>query len=479
MPAPSGSIKVSSVTLTQILIFALLGLAAGRLYGRVSRGWLLFTASVLAVFWLQPALLVRNLPFVLPAVTLGLAVAVWALTRERGEKLSREDLWAAGALAALVLLVAATRFVEPLGNLLAVRAPGIDFVLVLLAALALASAAAYAVRGRNWALNGGVLVIIALLVVLKAEPSATNASAALRTLTGQDPALATPLDLGWLGFSYVAFRLIHVLRDRVAGRLPQVSLPDFVICIVFFPALTAGPIERVERFAPQLQAEFVLGSEQLLAAGRRLFEGLFMKFVLADGLAFFALNAANAYQIDSTMWMWVALVGFAFRIYFDFAGYTSIAIGLGLLFGVLLPENFDRPYRKPNLTAFWSSWHITLAQWFRAYYFNPLTRWLRSRSVPVWAVILLAQLSNMALIGLWHGITWNFFAWGLWHGVGLFAHNQWAAFAKARQLAAPLASVYLSTLATFVYVSLGWVWFALPQPSDAARVFAVLFGGAQ
>ncbi len=467
------------MTLTQILIFAALGLAAGRLYGRVSRAWLLFVTSVLAVFWLQPALLVRNLPFLLPALTLGLSVAVWMLTRERGEKLSREDKLAAGALAGLMLVAAATRFVEPLSELLAVRAPNIDFVLFLVAVLAGVAAAAFAARGRNLALNGAVLFIIALLIVLKAEPLAAGAAAGLRSLTGQDSALATQLDLGWLGFSYIAFRLIHVLRDRVAGRLPQVGLRDFVTFIVFFPALTAGPIERVERFAPQLTAEFALGSEQLLAAGRRLLEGLFMKFVLADGLAFFALNATNVHQIDSTVWMWFVLVAFAFRIYFDFAGYTSIAIGLGLLFGVLLPENFERPYRKQNLTAFWNSWHITLAQWFRAYYFNPLTRWLRTRNVPVWAVILLAQVTTMALIGLWHGITWNFLAWGLWHGAGLFVHNQWATLMKARKLPQGAWVGWASTALTFVFVALGWVWFALPQPADAARVFAVLFGGGQ
>jgi alginate O-acetyltransferase complex protein AlgI len=467
------------VTLTQILVFAALGLVAGRVYGRVSRGWLLFVASVLAVFWLQPALLVRNLPFVLPVLTLGLAVAVWTLTRERGEKLSREDKLAAGALAGLVLIVAATRFVEPLSNLLAVRPPGLDFALILLLALAAVVAGAFAARGRNLALNGAVPFIIVLLVTLKAEPLAAGAAAGLRSLTGQDPALATPLDLGWLGFSYIAFRLIHVLRDRVAGRLPAVSLRDFVTYIVFFPTLTAGPIERVERFAPQLQGEFRLGSEQLLAAGRRLLEGLFMKFVLADGLAFFALNATNAHEIDSTTWMWVAVVAFAFRIYFDFAGYTSIAIGLGLLFGVLLPENFERPYRKQNLTAFWNSWHITLAQWFRAYYFNPFSRWLRTRSVPVWLVILLAQLSTMALIGLWHGITWNFLAWGLWHGAGLFVHNQWASLMKTRALQQGAWVSWASTALTFAFVALGWVWFALPQPADAAHVFSVLFGGGQ
>jgi D-alanyl-lipoteichoic acid acyltransferase DltB (MBOAT superfamily) len=297
-------------------------------------------------------------------------------------------------------------------------------------------------------------------------------------LTGQDPSLASPIDFGWLGFSYIAFRLIHVLRDRLAGRLPSVSLRDFVTYIIFFPSLTSGPIDRIERFAPQLSNVFQLGNDQLFGAGQRLALGLFMKFVMADSLAFFALNAANAHQINSSLWMWVVLIAYSFRIYFDFAGYTHIAIGIGMLFGVVLPENFDRPYLKPNITAFWNSWHLTLAQWFRSYYFNPITRWLRGIKIPVWLIILFGQLSTMALIGLWHGITLNFFAWGLWHGFGLFLHNQWTTFTKTRPIAInPRITQPLGIIATFVFVTIGWVWFALPQAADANRVFSVLFGG--
>src|SRR3970282_2841505 len=100
----------------------------------------------------------------------------------------------------------------------------------------------------------------------------------------------------------MAYPLTHTRRDRASGRLPQVSLRDFVTYIVFFPALTAGPIDRIERFQPQLHTEFHLGSEQLLAAGRRLVAGFFMKFVLADALAFFSLNAANDGQVESPLW---------------------------------------------------------------------------------------------------------------------------------------------------------------------------------
>ncbi len=467
------------MTLTQIFVFAAPGLLAGRFYKKINRGWLIFVASVFAVFWLQPASLIRNLPFVLPVASLGLAVIVWALTLAKENKVSRQDWWAAGILGILILLVSVARFAEPLSALLAVRPPALDFALILVLISALIAAFLFWIgRGKNLVLQLAALLIIAVLIILKSPNLAQSASGILRSLAGQDPALASPLDFGWLGFSYIAFRLIHVLRDRVAGRLPTVSLRDFISYIVFFPALTSGPIDRVERFTPQLRGEFLLANDQLLAAGKRLVIGLFMKFVLADALAFFALNVTNAWQVKSAGWMWVLLVAFSFRIFFDFAGYTHIAIGLGMLFGVVLPENFDRPYLKQNITLFWNSWHMTLTQWVRSYYFNPTSRWLREHKIPMLAVIFFGQLTTMILIGLWHGITLNFVTWGLWHGVGLFIHNQWSTYAKARSIAIPTSLANpLSILATFAFVTFGWIWFALPQPADAAHVINVLFGG--
>jgi D-alanyl-lipoteichoic acid acyltransferase DltB (MBOAT superfamily) len=251
---------------------------------------------------------------------------------------------------------------------------------------------------------------------------------------------------------------------------------------VFFPALSAGPIDRVQHFQAELAAEFRLNAEAMMAAGTRLAQGLFMKFVLADSLAFIALNPVNAAQTESSGWMWALLLAYTLRIFFDFAGYTHIAIGIGLLFGVRLPENFDQPYLKRNLTQFWNSWHITLAQWFRAYFFNPVTRWLRARRWPVWTIILLGQLGTMGLIGLWHGVTVNFLVWGLWHGAGLFVHNRWMERRKSKITEGPkgrgaVAGELIAWVGTFAYVALGWVWFVLPEPGAALRVLRVLFGG--
>ncbi len=123
------------------------------------------------------------------------------------------------------------------------------------------------------------------------------------------------------------------------------------------------------------------GVEDLLQGGLRIATGCFKKFVLADALSLFALNEVNAPLLKSSGWAWLLLYAYSFRLLLDFSGYTDIAIGLGSVMGFSLPENFHRPYLKADLTSFWNSWHITLAQWFRAYVFNPLTRALRGRTV--------------------------------------------------------------------------------------------------
>jgi D-alanyl-lipoteichoic acid acyltransferase DltB (MBOAT superfamily) len=205
---------------------------------------------------------------------------------------------------------------------------------------------------------------------------------------------------------------------------------------------------------------------------------LFKKFALADTLALIALNDQNATQINSPFWLWAVVYAYAWRLYFDFSGYTDMALGLARWLGVRLPENFERPYTKPNLTQFWNSWHITLAQWFRAYFFNPVTRALRSQPLAPAVIIFLGQAGTMMLIALWHGLTWNFAAWGAWHALGLFIHNRWADYAKGRYPKLLVSKVWsvAGTIFTFHFVALGWVWFALSDVGVATKVLQKLFG---
>jgi D-alanyl-lipoteichoic acid acyltransferase DltB (MBOAT superfamily) len=335
------------------------------------------------------------------------------------------------------------------------------------------------------------LGFILWFVVLKSPSLGQVVSAGLRAQAGQSNELASAFDLRWLGFSYLAFRLLHTLRDARTGRLPVMDLDEFLSYALFWSTYTAGPIDRITRFVTDLRQAterripLVISPENPLWYGLwRILWGIFKKFALADTLALVALNETYASQVASSGWMWVLLYAYSLRIYLDFSGYTDIAIGLGSLVGLKLPENFDRPYLKTNLTAFWNSWHITLAQWFRAYFFNPLTRSLRSNfhNFPAWLVIWIVQLSTMGLIGLWHGITWNFLIWGIWHGVGLFVHNRWLDWQRRRAPSPSktkkqeLLSQFAGWFATFQYITLGWVWFSLPETDQALQVFQKLFG---
>ena len=184
--------------------------------------------------------------------------------------------------------------------------------------------------------------------------------------------------------------------------------------------------------------------------------------------------------------MWVLLYAYSLRIYFDFSGYTDIAIGLGIVLGIRLPENFDSPYLKPNLTQFWNSWHMTLTQWFRAYFFNPMTRALRSAENPASQVLVIfvTQVSTMLLIGLWHGLSTGFVLWGVWHGIGLFIQNRWSDFARTRggiREGFPAAQMLLNftgVFLTFNFVSIGWLFFSLSTPELAWNAALKLFGAA-
>jgi alginate O-acetyltransferase complex protein AlgI len=337
-------------------------------------------------------------------------------------------------------------------------------------------------------LAGCILLVAGLFVVLKTEPLATEVGRWWRGLTGQDISLASPVDLNWLGFSYVAFRLIHTLRDRQTGLLPAMSLREYVTYVIFFPSFVAGPLDRAERFKEDLLG---LPGIRGLDAARfadglwRIATGLFKKFVIADSLAQgLSLNAMNAAQAQTALGLWVLLYGYALRLFFDFSGYSDIAIGLGILFGVRLPENFDRPYLKTSITAFWQSWHMTLSNWARFYVFTPLSRWLLTRAQrpsPV-LIVLSTQIATMVVIGLWHGVTPNFVIWGIWHALGLFAHKQWSD--RTRKWYRGLngkpwqkrAWTAVTWLVTFQFVVIGWVWFALPDTGQAVRTLAGLFG---
>ena len=480
-----------SLDLRAILIFSTAAVLYAAWLPARARAWTLLVVSVIAIYWLQPALPIRFSDYVLPTATLLITVATWWLTRQPDDTAHREDLVTLTVIAALVIAMSFMRFVSADFRLTASRPPDpLSVILALVVVGAILAGMARLSRGRNQhqMLIIGILLIAGLFIVLKTELLAAVASRVWRGLTGQDMSLGSMADLNWLGFSYVAFRLIHTLRDRQTGILPAMSLREYVTYVIFFPAYTAGPIDRAERFAEDLRT---LPSMAGLDAARfaegltRIVIGLFRKFVIADSLAQgMSLTAANAAQIHSTLWLWILLYGYALRLYFDFAGYSDIAIGIGILFGIRLPENFNRPYLKTTITAFWQSWHITLSNWARFYVFSPLSRWwlTRQHKPSSTLIVLSAQVATMLAIGLWHGVTVNFVIWGLWHGLALFAHKQWSDRTRKwyrglnDKLWRKRAWTAVTWFVTFQYVVLGWVWFALPDTVHAAQTLARLFG---
>jgi alginate O-acetyltransferase complex protein AlgI len=468
------------MSILQIGILALTAILLGRL--RRGRELSLLGVSAFVVYWLQPPQPYTSLVFWLPTATLVLVALSWALTALPEARSLKKNWPALLTLAGVILMVDFNQWFG-FEQLYMTTTPPVIYAIMALCVTVIFAYIFQKLDSLQKQLSTVALLgIVAIFIFLKTPALANSFIGFVDSLRGQDPVANRPA-LAWLGFSYIAFRLLHTLRDRQAGRLPVAGLGEYITYVIFFPAFTAGPIDRLERFLPELRKPIKLDDQDWVESGRRFFIGLFKKFVLADALAVIALNDVLAGQVKSAGWMWLFLYAYSLRIFFDFSGYTDIAIGLARVMGIRLPENFTAPYRKPNLTQFWNSWHITLTQWFRMYFFNPLTRALRSGtswSVPL--ILFVTQVSTMVLIGLWHGISWGFVLWGLWHGLGLFIQNRWSEFVRGRlpswtgsrpgQIALQVLSVFL----TFNFVSLGWLFFTLSSPQSAVRTLLALFG---
>lgn len=310
-------------------------------------------------------------------------------------------------------------------------------------------------------LISSVTVNLGLLGVFK---YAGFIAAALSSLAGLPLA---PLELALpIGISFYTFQTMSYTIDVYRDKVPvQKSFLAFATYVSLFPQLIAGPIVRYSTVAGQLEERHET-VPQVAAGLQRLIIGLGKKVLLANSIGQLWQTVRDTPVSDlSVLGAWLGILAFAFQIYFDFSGYSDMAIGLGRLFGFSFEENFNQPYRADSVSDFWRRWHISLGSWFRDYVYVPLGG-SRGGALRTWLNLLVVWF----LTGLWHGASWNFVAWGLYFGLliglekaglGRWLNRQWRA---------------LRHLYTLLAVLAGWVIFALDSLADIGRYLLLLAG---
>jgi len=274
--------------------------------------------------------------------------------------------------------------------------------------------------------------------------------------------LALPLAISFFTLQQIAF-----LVDNYQGTAKEQKFIDYAIFVSFFPQLIAGPIVHHKEMMPQFASKYKwLVRHKNIALGLFIFSiGLFKKVVIADR---FAVWADKGFDISQTLTMteaWFASLSYTLQLYFDFSGYTDMAIGAALLFNIRLPVNFYSPYKALNIREFWQRWHITLTRFLRDYLYIPLGG-NRKGVFQTYRNILIVFF----LAGFWHGAGWTFIVWGVMHGIALIIHRFW----HTLSIGMPRFAAWLLT---FNFINITWVFFRARDFDDAIKVIQGMFFG--
>lgn len=280
-----------------------------------------------------------------------------------------------------------------------------------------------------------------------------------------------------LGISFFTFQQIAYRMEVYRGNRKQDDFLTYVSCVTFFPHLIAGPIVYYAELIPQFKKKsFPKLPSRNLSLGLLVFLiGLWKKncadwFLMPHANFYFELLAQKNVEL-TLVEGWFGTLAYTLQLYFDFSGYCDMAIGLGLLFNIRLPLNFNSPYQSLSLREFWQRWHMTLSRFIRTYVYEPLMEIIPSRAL----CILLA----MTLSGFWHGAGWTFVAWGFFHGVCLCLNHilgnlsPWVSFKLSR----PKLSTFLSGMITLMAVMTGWVFFRASSMGEALQMLKAMYGG--
>mgnify|MGYP001243229495 CR=1 FL=1 len=325
-------------------------------------------------------------------------------------------------------------------------------------------ARAFGHLGRNTLIWAAIVVNLLVLGVFKYADFALGLASNLGGTEFTPLALALPL-----GISFFTFHHIMYLTDLKAGRAPQMGLLRYTLYIAFFPQVLAGPLVRWSEIVHQFDERPYQRSDaaERFARGLVLLTiGLAKKVFIGDPLSVYvnpAYEAAAAGAV-STVAAWQATLAFPFQIYFDFSGYTDMALGIALLFGIVLPQNFETPYRATSLRDFWRRWHMTLSRFLRDYLYIAM-----GGNRHGFALQLFALFMTMTLAGLWHGAGYTYIVWGMAHGAGLVAGLLW------RKAGLPMPPL-LGWALTFSFLALTFILFRAPTFEVAGTMFDALIG---
>lgn len=271
-----------------------------------------------------------------------------------------------------------------------------------------------------------------------------------------------------IGISFYIFQALSYVVDLYRGEVMlQKNLLKLALYISLFPQLVAGPIVKYRDVSAQIE-ERVIDWNQVTIGVRRFIVGLSKKVLIANTMGALAdkIFTCNPYELDSLI-SWLGAIAYTFQIFFDFSGYSDMAIGLGLIFGFKFKENFNYPYISKSITEFWRRWHISLSTWFKEYVYIPLGG-NRKGSKRTYLNIFIVFL----LTGLWHGASWNFIVWGIWHGIFNIVEKATNLYVESESK----VKEFLKHVYTLLVVIIGWVMFRADNGLYALRFTKNMFG---
>lgn len=328
--------------------------------------------------------------------------------------------------------------------------------------------------GRRGWVSAGLLINLAALLLFKYWNFGVANFNLLMGMTHLN-VVANVLSLGLpLGISFYVFKHIGYLLDLRSRRYPASDDPwAFLTFSAYFPQIGAGPISNYEDTAGQFYSlPGRLESGQATTGLVYLSFGLAKKVLIANQIGLlFASQGSSVTGFSGFVPSWYAVIAFAVQLYFDFSGYTDMALGVSALFGIRLPPNFNSPYLARNPAEFWDRWHISLSTWFRYYLFSPLSRSLLKKwgSGHREAAQYSANLLTMSLIGLWHGASWGYILWGAYHGALLSLNAWWKRTGRS-------IPKWISRPAFLAAILLGWALFMSPDFASLRHLLASLIG---